>query len=177
MGNFTTDNSCSQSWFDGFRAILVGHIHNRVSLRGTNIEYIGSSRQGSFGEDEEKGYTLLYDDGSYDFIKNDVNIRYKNVDINFDEIDDVEKEEDVRYKVKLKVHCTDAQSKLVDRKVLLEKVSKVELVTEKTQAAQVNESDISVKFDKNGIKAEYVDFCAEKSIDSNLGIKYLNQIK
>lgn len=177
LGNFISDNSCSQTWFNGFKSVLVGHIHNRVHLRGTNIEYIGSSRQGSFGEDEEKGYTLLYDDGSYEFIKNEVNVRYKNIDVDFDSIDDIKKESDVRYKVKLKVHCTDVQSKLVDRKALLEKVNKVELVTEKTQAVKVNESDIRVKFDKNGIKAEYVNFCTEKSIDSDLGIRYLNQIK
>ena len=177
LGNFTTDNSCSQSWFYGFKSVLVGHIHNRISLRGTDIEYIGSSRQGSFGEDEEKGYTILYDDGSYEFVKNEVNTRYKNVDVDFDDIDSVEKEPDDRYKVKLKIHCTDVQSKLVDRKALLEKVNKVELVTEKTQAVEVNESDISVKFDKDGIKSEYVGFCTEKNIDSSLGIKYLNQIK
>lgn len=176
LGNFHSDSSCSQDWFDGFKSVLVGHIHNRISLRGTSIEYIGSSRQNNFGEDEEKGYTILYDDGSHEFVKNEVNTRYKNIDIDYADISSLEIENDERYKVKVKVHCTDAQSKLVDKKSLLEYANKVELVTEKTKAVAVNESGINVKFDKNGIKSEYVDFCAEKGIDSKLGIEYLNKI-
>lgn len=176
LGNFHSDSSCPQDWFDGFKSVLVGHIHNRVSLRGTHIEYIGSSRQNNFGEDEEKGYTILYDDGSYEFVKNEVNTRYKNINVDFSDIDSIEVENDKRYKIKVKVHCTDAQSKLVDKKAMLEYANKVELVTEKTKAVTVNESGINVKFDKNGIKSEYVDFCAEKGIDSRLGIEYLNKI-
>ena len=177
LGNFDTGNSCSQSWFDGFKAILVGHIHNRLVIRGTNIEYIGSSRQNSFGEDEEKGYTLFYDDGSYEFIKNEVNTRYKNIGIDYDDLDSLNVETDARYKVKLKVHCKDSQTKLIDRSKLLQSVNKVELVTEKTKAVQVNESDIQVKFDKKGIISEYVNFCSEKGVDSKLGVEYLQKIK
>lgn len=176
LGNFHTDSSCPQDWFDGFKSVLVGHIHNRIFLDGSSIEYIGSSRQNSFGEDEEKGYTILFDDGSYEFVKNEVNVRYKNIDVDFADIDDLEAENDERYKVKVRVHCTDAQSKLVDKKMLLNVANKVELITEKTKAAAINESGINVKFDKNGIKSEYVDFCAEKGIDSKLGIEYLNKI-
>lgn len=176
LGNFHTESSCPQDWFDGFKSVLVGHIHNRIFLDGSFIEYIGSSRQNSFGEDEEKGYTILFDDGSYEFVKNEVNMRYKNIDVDFANIDGLEAENDERYKVKVRVHCTDAQSKLVDKKMLLNVANKVELITEKTKAVAINESGINVKFDKNGIKSEYVDFCAEKGIDSKLGIEYLNKI-
>lgn len=176
LGNFDTGNSCEISWFDGFKDVLVGHIHNRLFISGTSIEYIGSSRQNSFGEDEEKGYTVLYDDGSHEFIKNEVNIRYKNIEVDYKDLDKVEPETDKRYKVKLKVHCTDAQTKLVDKKALLCKVSKVELLTEKTKAVEVNESDINVKFDKSSIISTYVEFCNEKEVDSKLGIEYLKKI-
>lgn len=176
LGSFDTGKACEQSWFDGFKSILVGHIHNRVFLKGTNIQYIGSSRQNNFGEDEEKGYTLLYDDGSYNFVKNEVNTRYKNIEVDYDDLSSVKREVDERYKVKLKVRCTDTQAKLVDRKALLQLVDKVELVTEKTKAVEVDESDINVKFDKSSIISTYEDFCAEKGVDSKLGIEYLQKI-
>lgn len=176
LGNFDTGNACEQSWFDGFKSVLVGHIHNRTFIRGTVIEYIGSSRQNGFGEDEEKGYTMLYDDGSYEFIKNEVNTRYKNIEVDYKDLDSVKEMSDKRYKVKLKVHCTDAQTKLVDKKSLLNKVSKVELLTEKTKAVEVNDSDINVKFDKSSIISTYVDFCNEKEVDSKLGVEYLKKI-
>lgn len=169
-------NECPQEWFTGFKSVLVGHIHNRIAIKGTNIEYIGSSRQNTFGEDEEKGYTILFDDGSYEFVKNEVNTRFKTIEIGYEDINVIEPCDDKRYKVRVKIHCTDAQAKLVDRQSLLKIVNKVELVTEKTKAVKVNESDISVKFDRAGIKKEYVDYCNEKSIDSELGMSYLNKI-
>lgn len=176
LGSFDTGNACCQSWFDGFKAVLVGHIHNRLTISGTNIEYIGSSRQNNFGEDEEKGYTLFYDDGSYEFVKNQVNTRYRNIEVDFDELDSLDVEQDERYKTKLKVHCKDSQAKLIDRTKLLQLVNKVELVTEKTKAVKVNESDIQVKFDKKGIISEYVNFCNDKGVDSELGVEYLQKI-
>ena len=48
--------------FSPFDKVFVGHYHNRTVIPGTGIEYIGSSRQHNFGEDEEKGYTVLYTD-------------------------------------------------------------------------------------------------------------------
>lgn len=176
LGSFDTGNSCSQSWFDGFKAVLVGHIHNRLVLRNTNIEYIGSSRQNNFGEDEEKGYTIVYDDGSYEFVQNQVNTRYKNIEVDYKDLDSLDIEHDDRYKIKLKIHCKDSQAKLIDRSKLLKSVNKIELVTEKTIAVQVNESDINVKFDKKGIISEYMNFCSEKGVDSELGVKYLQKI-
>lgn len=176
LGSFDTGNSCSQSWFDGFKAVLVGHIHNRLILKGTNIEYIGSSRQNNFGEDEEKGYTLFYDNGTYEFVKNQVNTRYKNIEVDYKDLDSLEVEKSELYKVKLKIRCKDSQAKLIDRTKLLQTVNKIELVTEKTKAVKVNESDIQVKFDKNGIISEYVNFCSEKGVDSELGVEYLQKI-
>lgn len=54
--------------FSPFDKVFVGHYHNRTVIPGTGIEYIGSSRQHNFGEDEEKGYTVLYTDGTYEFV-------------------------------------------------------------------------------------------------------------
>ncbi len=67
--------------FKEFDKVFVGHYHNRTIIPKTNIEYIGSSRQHNFGEDEEKGYTVIYTDGTHEFIKNKVNTRYRVMDI------------------------------------------------------------------------------------------------
>ena len=67
--------------FSPFDKVFVGHYHNRTVIPGTGIEYIGSSRQHNFGEDEEKGYTVLYTDGTYEFVKNRVNMRYRVMDM------------------------------------------------------------------------------------------------
>jgi exonuclease SbcD len=53
--------------FDQFTNVLVGHYHNKQQI-SDNITYIGSSHPQNFGEDNDKGFTILYEDGSIEHI-------------------------------------------------------------------------------------------------------------
>lgn len=174
LGEFEIAGELPQEPLLGFKAVLCGHYHNRVKIKNTNIEYIGSSRQGNFGEDEEKGYTILYSDGSYSFVKNEANIRYKTIELNADDVDNFQLEKDGRYKYKVRVRCNEKQAKLFDKQKLLDLgFHKVEAVTESIVTKESAASGIQEKYDKHGIKKEYQNYCNENSIDSKLGIKYL----
>lgn len=169
--------------FKDFDATLVGHYHNRCKIKGTNIEYIGASRQHNFGEDEEKGYTILYDDGSYEFIKNQVNIRYKVIDLSLQDVDSnfLDKLNDIKadgkYKVKTRINCSETDVQNIDKQKLLEAgAAKVEIVTEKVVVKSIDAQSLDKKFDKTGIKQEYESFCSEKVIDSSMGLQYLDKI-
>lgn len=61
-------NTLSGSLFKTFDSVFVGHYHNRSQV-GKNIHYIGSPRPKDFGEDDNKGFTILYDDGSFEYTK------------------------------------------------------------------------------------------------------------
>lgn len=174
LGEFEISSELPQEPLLGFKAVLCGHYHNRVKIKNTNIEYIGSSRQGNFGEDEEKGYTILYSDGSHEFVKNEVNTRYKTIELNADRADNFQLDKDERYKYKVKVKCNEKQAKLFDKQKLLDLgFHKVEVVTENIVSKESAASGIQEKYDKQGIKKEYQNYCNENSIDSRLGIKYL----
>lgn len=171
------------SIFQPFDAVLVGHYHNRKKIPNTNIEYIGSSRQHNFGEDEEKGYTILFEDGSYEFVKNQVNTRYKVIaldaqDLQNKDIADIEKDADVTYKLKACVNCSSAESKTIDKqKLIAAGFTKVEIVTETTETTEVANHALEHKFDKNGIKKEYTTFCVDKGISNvEMGLQYLDKI-
>jgi len=178
-----SDDELPAGLFSDFDATLVGHYHNRKRIPGTNIEYIGSSRQHNFGEDEEKGYTILNSDGSTMFIKNEVNQRYRVIDIDIADMDDsslamlAEIKADPRYKVKVRVKCESAQSSSVNKQKLAEcGANKIELVTEQTTVVHTDHQSITKKFDKSGIKEEYTNFCTQKSIDNQLGLHYLEKL-
>lgn len=178
-----SDDELPSNIFNGFDSVLVGHYHNRTQIHGTNIEYIGSSRQHNFGEDEEKGYTILYSDGSTKFIKNEVNQRYKVIEVDVADMNDdfmnmlAEIKTDSRYKVKVRVKCDSAQSSAINKQKLAEAgANKIELVTEQTEAMRTDHQSITQKFDKSGIKEEYTNFCAQKSIDNQLGLHYLEKL-
>lgn len=180
-----SDDELPANIFDDFDTVLVGHYHNRKKIPNTHIEYIGSSRQHNFGEDEEKGYTIVYDDGSYEFVKNKVNLRYIVIDIELADMNEAffnricEIKKDGRYRVKVRISCTTQESASVDKQKFIDSgVAKVELVTEQTQIQLTDTQDLSKKFDKSGIKQEYINFCADKSIQNvEMGLNYLNKIQ
>lgn len=178
-GGFISNTDLPKDLFDDFEQTLVGHYHNRCHVKDSNIWYIGSSRQDNFGEDEEKGYTIFYDDASTEFIKNQVNTRYVDYELDAADLDSFKSEKlnDSLYKVKLKVKCTETESKTLDRNALISQgFNKVEVNVVRTQHTTEN-SDISEKFDKHTISKEYVKFCDKENIDSTLGTQYLDKIK
>lgn len=171
--------------FDAFDKVFVGHYHNRCIIPKTRIEYIGSSRQHNFGEDEEKGYTIIYTDGTHEFIKNRVNTRYKVLDISaertglhlLDELREIDA--DGRYKVKVRVHAPQAAMKSVDKTALLEAgATKVELIADDEEMFEASSSSLFEKFDSHRIRETYEEFCREKQIEEvAVGLEYLSKIE
>lgn len=174
LGDFEIDGELPQEPLLGFKAVVCGHYHNRVKIKKTNIEYIGSSRQANFGEDEEKGYTILYADGSYGFVKNEVNMRYQTIELDAQNVDKYTLNIDDRYRYKVKVRCNERQAKLFNKQKLMDLgFHKVEVVAKTDLPKESAAADIQEKYDKQGIKKEYQNYCNENSIDSKLGMKYL----
>ena len=171
--------------FEDFDKVFVGHYHNRTIIDKTRIEYIGSSRQHNFGEDEEKGYTVIYTDGSHEFIKNKVNTRYRVIDVAaeraglhlMDELREIDA--DGRYKVKVRVHAPQAAMKSVDKAALLDAgATKVELIADDEEMLEVAASSLFEKFDSHRIRETYEEFCREKLIDDvAIGLEYLSKIE
>ena len=171
--------------FEEFDKVFVGHYHNRTIIGKTRIEYIGSSRQHNFGEDEEKGYTVIYTDGSHEFIKNQANTRYRVIDVAagraglnlMDELREIDA--DGRYKVKVRVHAPQAAMKSVDKAALLDAgATKVELIADDEEMLEVAASSLFEKFDSHRIRETYEEFCREKQIDDvAIGLEYLSKIE
>lgn len=168
--------------FEPFDKVFVGHYHNRSVVRGTVIEYIGSARQFNFGEDTAKGYTVLYTDGTHEFIQNEVNTRYHvievpaaKVDVHLlDRIDEMKADPRCRIKVRVTGSTTDT----IDKKRILEAgASKVELVCADAEVIEVPEEGVLEKFDAGRIRQSYEEFCGKRSIeDVALGLSYLQKI-
>lgn len=171
--------------FEEFDKVFVGHYHNRTIIDKTRIEYIGSSRQHNFGENEEKGYTVIYTDGSHEFIKNQANTRYRVIDVAaeraglhlMDELREIDA--DGRYKVKVRVHAPQAAMKSVDKAALLDAgATKVELIADDEEMLEVAASSLFEKFDSHRIRETYEEFCREKQIDDvAIGLEYLSKIE
>lgn len=179
----SSDNELPVHIFAEFDKVFVGHYHNRNIINGSNIEYIGASRQHNFGETEDKGYTMLYSDGSYEFIKNQVNKRYRVIEVPEEKVNihlyDLleELKEDDRYKVKVKVAVKTPDTSIDKEKLLKAGATKVELIVEDADIIQYVPSHVLDKYDGCKIKENYQKFCREKNIEEiSLGLSYLSKI-
>lgn len=170
--------------FRDFDKVFVGHYHNRCIIPGTCIEYIGSSRQHNFGEDDQKGYTVLYNDGSHEFVQNRANTRYRVIDIAADKagihlLDELEEiRAEGRTKVKVRIHATESQLPTINKQALFDAgASKVEVLSQETEMTQAPDREMLERFDKEKLRESYTEFCHLRRIeDPELGIVYLSKI-
>ena len=128
-----------------------------------------------------KVYISISFDG--EFIENKANTRYKVIDIpvseiNGDLLDELsELKESGNYKVKARISCDTTEASSIDKQKLIEAgATKVEIITERIEIASVESHSLDQKFDKDGIKKEYVGFCNGKEISSEMGLQYLDKI-
>lgn len=61
-------NNLKLTSFSMFDVVFLGHYHNKSKV-GHNIHYIGSTIPHNFGEDNDKGMIVVYDDLSFDTVK------------------------------------------------------------------------------------------------------------
>lgn len=172
--------------FAGFDQVFAGHYHNRTVIPGTNVAYIGASRQHNFGEDEAKGYTLLYADGSTEFIQNEVNFRYRVFDVPGEKVDvyllnELEAlKENGLYRTKLRIHCLSTHVTQIDKDALFAAgAHKVEIIADDIQQTDVASTALFEKFTNRQLRAEFKLFCVQKGIEHEIaetGLFYLQKI-
>ncbi len=69
-GGVKLESEIKKDVFKKFNHVLIGHYHDRQILEGEKIIYTGSGYQANFGEDENKGVTVIYDDKeAFEFIQ------------------------------------------------------------------------------------------------------------
>lgn len=78
------ENSITPKYLNWWRKVFLGHYHNQQKI-GDNIYHLPSIRANNFGEDNDKGFTVLYDDGSHELVTSKFK-EYHTVEINLDNV-------------------------------------------------------------------------------------------
>jgi len=169
----------SVSDFKNWDLVLLGHYHDQQQV-GVNVFHIPSIQQNNFGENDQKGFTVVYDDCSFELHKSSFK-EYKKVVIDFDNTT----------KKQLETILKDQQC--VDKFVRLEFVGSSDrlkaLNKEELQSlgfnitVKVKEIEDTIEFAEEEIKEhtkesiveEFKQFCTEKSKDYEIGIIHLNK--
>lgn len=170
----------SQSEFDCFDLVLVGHYHDKGWITN-KICYIGSLFQQNFAEDDDKGFTILYDDLSIERVKSTFkSYETINWDLNKINIKDINDQLAVyttshahtrfvffgSYEKVKSIDQSYYKSLGIDVKIKREQIDRG------IQDVQLNEI---IQFNQTTIVTEFEKFCEINGFDVEKGKKFLNK--
>ena len=175
------NNNLDEDLFSNFYKVFTGHYHNRSQV-GDNIFYIGSAFPQNFGEDGEKGFTILYSDGSHDYFKPQFK-EFIKIEVPIGQIehflkekaytDLIEEGNEVRFIVSgesTEVKSLD-RSRITDLGISVQsKEDEIEKNIEEVETVKL------VSFNKSSVIPLYSEFCKENSYNSKEGLNYLNKL-
>lgn len=173
-------SSIKASMFSDLKKVFLGHYHN-AQQPARNVFHLPSVMQNNFGEDEEKGFTVLYDDLSFDLIKSDFKpyreIVVDTLSVSRKEIENLSKEptDNVHLRITLK---GDRQSiKAINKKLFTDNGINVKIkyndidvddnILEEAVCRELSDGDIVDKFKT---------FCTSKNYNLEEGLLILNRV-
>lgn len=176
------ENDLKPTLLSQFDKVLVGHYHNKDDQG--KIVYIGSICQNNFGEDDQKGFTIIYDNGEIEFYKAKFR-EFRKITLDVDKLSlqqlktEIGKISDVN-QANYRLELTGDNKKLdsIDVDVYKSLGFDVKL---KSKESQVNiESAIQgqrIEFNNDSIVEEFNKFCEQEKIENvEAGMNYLNKI-
>ena len=169
------------SLFKSFKRVYLGHYHNSQEI-GTNIFHLGSLQQNNFGEDPDKGFWILTENGNVELVQSSCGQQYKKLVINLDEVDHkkatsmIKKFKEGNSDCRLRVELTGESAAVkafdgtsfpgIDVKKKYKEVEEVEVEEEASGVEKASFDDIVIKFKK---------FCEEHEYEYEEGIKILKK--
>ena len=176
------ENNLTKDLFDDFDMTFIAHYHDE-SWIGDKIHYFPSNYQANYGETTKKGFTILYDDLSTEFIES-VFPKYIQVKLDIADQEKI-KEAQLKYKnspdnVRFIFLGEEAELKSVNKEKFAE--LGIEVTFNKDSAVPMNADDLvkkagSVSFDRSNINEAFETFCQTKHIEDNsIGKSYLEKI-
>lgn len=179
--NATSNKEVAAGIFEGFDVALSGHYHNRnkVEYDKVDIQYIGSPRPTNFGEDNNKGFTIIYSDGSYEFTIAKFS-KYETVEVDFSDIDgkfmSTLKKKIASENPNIRLEISGDKSDLLTvKKKKFAEIGVEKLILENNEVSIKGESKKVefVNLDKDTIISEYEEFCKKIEISPDLGLSYM----
>lgn len=188
-GGDKVENDLKYSLFKPFAKVFIGHYHNSCRV-GKNIFYIGSGKPKDFGEDDKKGFTIVYSDGHHEQIqakfKKFVKVR---IDLATTDRKSVlkllEQYKDSEDNVRFIFEGNTEQFAQYEKDFILIKKSGIDLKREDKNVLKAMEAATTggaIKFNYKLIKRYFMEFCVQNkehitSERRSIGLKYIELLK
>lgn len=181
-GSITNDNehisNCiPSSEFSNFDTVFTGHFHARQEFE--NIVYIGSAYQANYGEDSNKGFTVLYSDGSYEFTRSKFP-EYRKYTLDVSDISEKEltfliEEKEEGHNIRLEIVGESEKLKSFNRSIFSD--IGLDTVLKPNEAIESLSECQTTTYDKKSLKNAFIDFCDENKVeDREYGLEKIDEI-
>jgi len=178
----TIENDLNKNLFKQFDKVLVHHYHNQSKI-GNNIYYVGGGFPHNFGETNEKGISILFDDGSHEFVKLEFR-EYHKIKVDIDKTSEAKIEKllskwgDSEHNIRFQFFGNVAKLDALNVNRFKQKGIDVKIKRPDVDAGMISaQKQEFISFNKDSIKKEFVKFAKYNKIkDLKVGQKYLNQI-
>ena len=177
------ESGIKASLFKEFDKVFLGHYHDQHKP-AANIYHLPSIQQNNFGENNEKGFTVLYSDGSHELVKSKFK-EYVKVKIDIDntskkEFNDListySEEVNDKY-VRFIVEGSEDKIKSLNKDVLQSCGIDVKTVNKEIENVIVDFDAVEIKkYTKEDLNEEFKQFCEEYEKDYEEGISYLKSL-
>jgi exonuclease SbcD len=182
-GSKVSDSGISANLFKPFSSVLLGHYHNQ-SKPASNVYHLPSLNQSSFGEDDQKGFTVLYSDGSHELVLSRAP-KYLKLEI---DLATTKKAQIEKIKKEYGNSGNHIEVSLIGPEKMVSSIDKEQFesigirVKKKASVIQdelddpVDEVEELPKYNSSSIKEEFTAFLDQEAVsDRELGIKLLNK--
>ena len=182
LGKISEKVTINEKLLSKWKKTYLGHYHNTHEIT-KNIVHLPSLLQANFGEDGHKGFSVLYDDLSYEIIRGQFR-EFIKIQIDLDSIISSELKELIRtYENSsntIRFEFTGSESKLKALNRAQFKDTGIDVKLKYDKKYEYNDSDIEIpttkeRYDKSDISKIFKDFCEDKGYPYKEGQELLNE--
>ena len=179
LGKTSEKSTITRTTLKKWKKTYLGHYHNTHEIT-PNIIHLPSLRQQDFGEDDKKGFSVIYDDLSYEIIQG-VFKKFTKIVVNIDTTDST------AIKALIKTHSNSEDTirfELVGEESKLKAFDQEQFkgtgidVKKKYEKNFDQDSFVAPilikKFDMGQVVSTFKTFCEEKELNHEVGLVYLN---
>lgn len=173
------ESSIAPSTLKGFKKVFLGHYHQTQEVT-KNIIHLPSIQQNNFGEDTNKGYTILYDDLSYEIVRSDFKV-FRKVIIDADKITKEELNEAIQTyqkqseteNIRFVFEGSEDKLKSINKERFYQVGIDVQMKNRDIEIVEDFDTVEITQYDSENIIEEFEEFCETNSYDLKEGLSYL----
>jgi len=180
LGHVSKNTSITKKLLSKWDKVYLGHYHNYHEI-SKDIIHLPSFRQESFGEDNVKGFSLLFNDGSYELVKGKFK-EYLKISIDLNESNNkeitnlIELHRDSDQIVRIEFSGTQEQCKALSKSQFKDTGIDIKVKYNEIYESEILEpSKIVEKYDKNQILDSFKEFCDDKGYDYKEGASMVEE--